>query len=141
MRLQGRPSFRAGASVEFASFTDAAEATRLIAQSGLHPSNCRLLDHDEALLSGSADGTHAILVLGFESADHPVTAGMARALELCRDHGGVPTAPARYTDVEDQDARSGAADSWRSSFLRMPYQRDALAAQNPGVLIDPVDRR
>ena len=44
------------------------EATRELAQSGLEPSNCRLLGHEEALLSGSGDGSHSILVVGFESA-------------------------------------------------------------------------
>jgi alkyldihydroxyacetonephosphate synthase len=117
MRLQGRPSFRAGASVEFASFTDAADATRLIAQSGLHPSNCRLLDHDEALLSGSADGTHAILVLGFESADHELGPWLDRALEICREHNGEPAA---------EEPGADAAAAWRSAFLRGPHIRDAM---------------
>ncbi|HEY2436167.1 MAG TPA: FAD-binding protein, partial [Solirubrobacteraceae bacterium] len=69
MRVQPRPRHRAGASVYFASFEAAVTATREVAQSGLNPSNCRLLGHDEALLSGSGDGSHAILVLGFESGD------------------------------------------------------------------------
>ena len=50
----------------FAGFADAVQAARELAQSGLHPANCRLLGHDEALLSGSGDGSRAILVLGFE---------------------------------------------------------------------------
>ena len=85
MRLQPRPRYRAGASVYFASFADAVRRTRAIAQSGLHPSNCRLLGHDEALLSGSGDGSHAILVLGFESGDHPLEPWIARALEICAE--------------------------------------------------------
>ena len=55
---------------------------------GLYPSNCRLLDPGEAALTGAAPDGSALLVLGFESADHPLDAWMARALELCRDHGG-----------------------------------------------------
>jgi alkyldihydroxyacetonephosphate synthase len=35
MRLQPRPSFRAGASVRFPSFFDAARAVRAVAQAGL----------------------------------------------------------------------------------------------------------
>ena len=70
MRVQPRPRFRAGASVYFAVFADVVEAARELAQSGLDPANCRLLGHDEALWSGSGDGSHSILVLGFESADH-----------------------------------------------------------------------
>ena len=114
MRLQARPTFRAGASVHFARFEDAVEATRLVAQSGLYPSNCRLLDHDEALLSGSGDGSRAILVLAFESADHELEPWLARALEICRGHGG---------EVPEEDA----AAVWRGSFLRGPHIRDAMA--------------
>ncbi len=115
MRLQPRPRFRAGAAVYFASFTDAVEAARAVAQSGLHPSNCRLLGHDEALLSGSGDGSHAILVLGFESGDHELEPWMARALELCQEHRGQP---------RDE---SDAAASWRAAFLRGPHLRDGFA--------------
>jgi alkyldihydroxyacetonephosphate synthase len=117
MRLQGRPTFRAGASVHFASFEDAAEASRLVAQSGLHPSNCRLLDHDEALLSGSGDGSSSILVLGFESHDHELDAWLARALEICREHRGEPQAEERGSD---------AAAAWRAAFIRGPHLRDAM---------------
>jgi alkyldihydroxyacetonephosphate synthase len=116
MRVLPRPSFRAGASVHFADFADAVEATRLIAQSGLNPSNCRLLGHDEALLSGSGDGSHAILVLGFESGDHELEPWLARALELCREHRG---------ELREED--EGAAAAWRASFLRGPHIRDAMA--------------
>ena len=116
MRLQPRPRFRAGASVYFASFEDAVQSTRAVAQSGLNPSNCRLLGHDEALLSGSGDGSHAILVLGFESGDHPLEPWMARALEICAEHRGQPGA------ADDQ-----AAATWRAAFLRGPHLRDAFA--------------
>ena len=92
------------------------EATREVAQSGLHPSNCRLLDHDEALLSGSGDGSHAILVLGFESGDHELDAWLARALEICAGHAG---------EVPEQ--AEDAAAVWRAAFLRGPHTRDAMA--------------
>ena len=88
MRVQPRPRFRAGTSVSFAGFADAVEAARELAQSGLHPANCRLLGHDEALLSGSGDGSRSILVLGFESADHELGPWLARALEICGSHRG-----------------------------------------------------
>ncbi|WP_434441002.1 FAD-binding oxidoreductase [Lentzea sp. E54] len=109
MRLQEPPVHRAGASVRFASWERAVEATRLIAQSGLHPANCRLLDPAEAFLN--AGSPQSVLVLSFESADHPVDARLARALELCGEGEVV----------------EGAAGQWRKSFLRMPYQRDAMA--------------
>jgi len=116
MRLQARPTFRTGASVLFDDFASAVETSRLIAQSGLHPANCRLLGHEEALLSGSGDGTHSILVLGFESADHELEPWLQRALEICRSQGGYPAQP-------DQDP----AAVWRDAFLRGPHLRDAFA--------------
>ena len=39
-------------------------------------------------MSGSGDGSHAILVLGFESADHELGPWLARALEICAGHRG-----------------------------------------------------
>jgi alkyldihydroxyacetonephosphate synthase len=115
MRVQPRPRFRAGASVYFAGFADAVEAARELAQSGLHPANCRLLGHDEALLSGSGDGSHAILVLGFESADHELKPWLARALEICASRGG-----------EVRDEESDPAAVWRGAFLRGPHLRDGF---------------
>lgn len=118
MRLQRRPERRARASVHFADHAAAVAATRAIAQSGLHPANCRLLDASEALINTGVAVGGGVLLLAFESADHPVQASLDRALELCRDHGG---------EVPERPGGRGAGDAWRSSFLRMPYQRDALA--------------
>jgi alkyldihydroxyacetonephosphate synthase len=123
MRVQPRPRFRAGASVRFARFDDAVEATRELAQSGLHPANCRLLDHEEALLSGSGDGSHAILVLGFESADHELGPWLARALEICAGHRGEAREQAREQAGE---RASDPAAIWRAAFLRGPHLRDAF---------------
>ncbi|TDC69359.1 FAD-binding oxidoreductase [Actinomadura sp. GC306] len=118
MRVQERPRWRAKASVRFADYTAAVAATRAVAQSGLHPANCRLLDAAEALVNTGVSVAGGVLLLAFESADHPVQASLDRALELCRDHGG---------EVRDESGGEGTGDAWRSSFLRMPYQRDALA--------------
>ena len=139
MRLQDRPRWKSSAGVEFPDLATGAEAVRALAQSGLFPVNCRLLDAGEALLSARiSPGAGALLVLGFESADHPVTHPMSRALELCRDHGGTLPEPPIATDsgVPGADGsdrgdraaagRDGAAGEWRNSFLRAPYTRDAL---------------
>ncbi len=88
VRVQRRPDYRASASLSFGDFTEGARAVRALAQSGLNPSNCRLLDPGEAALTGAAAGERAVLVLGFESADHPLGPWIDRALELARDHGG-----------------------------------------------------
>lgn len=129
MRLQNRPQRRAQASVHFADYGAAVAATRAVAQSGLHPANCRLLDAAEAFLNAGVDVGGGVLVLAFESADHPVQPWMQRALEICREHGGELPEPAHETDAHS-DGHAATAQTWRSSFMRMPYQRDALAQQS-----------
>jgi alkyldihydroxyacetonephosphate synthase len=126
MRLQDRPRMRASAAVTFDGFGAAAAAVRAIAQAGLYPANLRLLDASEALTSGAGDGAHDVLIVGFESADHPLDAWMARALELTRDCGGAVPAGAGKTRTDDGATREGAAGAWRDAFLRAPYLRDAL---------------
>ena len=121
MRLQDRPRFRTGGAIRFADFFAAARAVRAIAQAGLYPANCRILDPQEAYNTGAADGTAAILVLAFESADHPLDAWMGRALECCADHGGLPES----TGLKNGH-REGAAGLWRDAFIRMPYAREHL---------------
>jgi len=128
MRLQDRPRLRASASITFTEFAAGAEAVRAISQAGLYPSNCRLLDAGEALTSGAGDGSVAVLVVGFESADHAPDAWMARALECCRDHGGTIPESAGKTRSDEGATREGAAGAWRNAFLRAPYLRDVLVA-------------
>ncbi|MBF6221610.1 FAD-binding oxidoreductase [Nocardia abscessus] len=130
MRVQDRPRWRSGASVVFDDYGAAVAATRAIAQSALYPANCRLLDPVEAFINAGAEAAGGVLVLGFESADHPVDEPMRQAVRICREHGGTIPDGVRTTDSAEDSARTGAADTWRSSFLRMPYQRDALAAQS-----------
>ena len=127
MRLQAKPTFRGGGSVTFKSFFDAAKTVRAIAQAGLYPSNCRILDPAEAYNTGAADGKVAVLVLAFESGDHPVDAWLARAREICADHGG-------HDQTGGGDAHlEGAAGMWRNAFIRMPYAREFLT---PAALIN-----
>jgi alkyldihydroxyacetonephosphate synthase len=129
MRLQDRPRWRGSAGVRFARFTDGAEAVRALSQSGLFPANCRLLDAGEALITagvGDVVEGGGLLLVGFESADHPVGPWLDRSLELCRDHGGtVPDGEVRISD-DVPAGRQGAAGSWRSAFIRAPYTRDGL---------------
>ncbi len=90
VRVRPRPTAKLSCGVTFGSFEAGAEAVREIAQSGLNPSNCRLLDPLEAETTGAGDGAHAVLVLGFESAHVPVNTPMAAAIEIARGHGGEP---------------------------------------------------
>jgi alkyldihydroxyacetonephosphate synthase len=126
MRLQSRPVFRASASVTFPSFATGAAAVHALSQTGLHPTNCRLLDPGEAMTAGAGTGAEAVLVVGFESADHPLDPWMTRALECCRDHGGRFEEGAGRTRSENATSRDDAAGAWRQAFLDMPYLRDAL---------------
>jgi len=137
VRLQAVPRFRASASVQFSDYFAAVACVRSLAQSGLNPSNCRLLDPLETVFSGVGDGRSAILVLAFESADHPLQAWMARALELVGDHGGRYDSAAVARSMADEGSgehRTGAAGAWREAFLRMPYWRDP--AVGLGVIMD-----
>ena len=129
MRLQNRPTFRASASVAFDDMRDAVACVRALSQSGLQPTNCRLLDAREVAFAGVGDRRSPTLVLGFESADHPLQVWMARALELVADHGGrwdeeVVAQSMQTTGDEPSAHRSGAAGDWRHAFIRMPYWRD-----------------
>jgi alkyldihydroxyacetonephosphate synthase len=81
------------------------------------------LDAGEAGLTMAGDGTHALLVLGFESADHPVEEAMSRALEVCAEHGG---------SASPRRGGGDAVSSWREAFLGAPYVRDMFVAM--GVL-------
>jgi len=119
MRLQDRPKFRAGGAVQFPDFFTAAKALRAISQTGLYPANCRILDAEEAFNTGAADGSVAIMVLAFESGDHPLEPWMARARECCAAHGG----KAGAGDAADAH-RAGAAGAWRNAFIRMPFARE-----------------
>lgn len=130
LRIRQRPRHKASATVEFADFAVALDAVREIAQSGLHPANCRLLDPGEAMFSGAGAGSHSVLLLGFESAAAPVTTALNTAVTIARSYAPVAvrgsssaTDPGGAAPQTDADP----ADAWRSAFLRMPYLRDGLA--------------
>jgi alkyldihydroxyacetonephosphate synthase len=127
VRVRPRPTFRASQAVRFPSFLAGADAVRAVVQSGLGPANCRLLDPLEAAQTGAGDGTHAVLVVGFESADFAVDHWLDLALALCKQHGGT-------WDERAATNGEGAEGTWRSAFLQMPYLRDLLL--RTGVLSD-----
>jgi alkyldihydroxyacetonephosphate synthase len=133
VRVRPRPEFKASRGVEFTDFTAAVGAVREISQSGLQPANCRLLDASEAELTGAGSGDANLLILGFESAHHPVDSWMDLALEIAREHGGTPNPPPtgrNPTNVEGNrptDPKDGV-DAWRGAFLLAPYLRDTFVA-------------
>jgi alkyldihydroxyacetonephosphate synthase len=134
MRLQERPKFRAAATIRFDDFLKAADCARRLAQSGLFPSNCRLIDAQEALNNGAGDGSQHLLLVAFESFDHPLDAWMARALEICRDAGGAFREGSGKTVTDGEGEREGSAGAWRDMFLKGPYLRDTLATF--GLVVD-----
>lgn len=126
MRIQKRPQFRVSRSVSFDSAAAAFRAVRAIAQSGLNPANCRLLDPGEAALSGTSFDGSWVLVLGVESASSPVDLKMAELITLAQDYGALVADESPEPRSSAGDDGDTAAESWRSAFLRMPYQRDGL---------------
>ncbi len=74
-----------------------------------------------------------MLVVAFESADHPIDPWMERALEIARSRGGEVVSTRWRGDPGGASGGGGAVDSastWRSAFLRMPYQRDILVRRS-----------
>jgi len=127
MRIQARPRFRASAGVVFPSFEAAAEGARQVVQAKLWPANCRVLDAGEAAAAAGLDGTEALLILGFESAEVPQDAAVQAAVEIARSAGGrVDDAGIRVSDdgADSEVGRQGAVGTWRNSFIRAPYQRN-----------------
>jgi alkyldihydroxyacetonephosphate synthase len=141
LRVVPKPTFRASATAAFRSFDDGVRAARALAQSGLQPSNARLLDPTEARLSRVRFDGATVLLIAFESADHPLDAWLARAVELARDHGGDVTVKEQGAEAGTDEAagrpsrsRGGDAGSWKRAFVDAPYLQSALLSV--GVLAD-----
>ncbi|MFL5907478.1 MAG: FAD-binding oxidoreductase [Solirubrobacterales bacterium] len=145
VRVRERPNEKLSAGIAFDDFAAGAEAVREISQAGLHPSNCRLLDAVESETSSAGPPGKAVLVLGFESAHHPMEDSMALAIDAATAHGGEPGEIKRQSAEppgpgarREAPAPSGPGDdpvnAWRHAFLFAPYLRDALIAC--GVLSD-----
>ena len=159
VRVRERPNEKVSAAVAFDDFASGAEAVREISQAGLYPSNCRLLDAVESETSSAGPPGKALLVLGFESAHHPVEDSLALAIDAAMDHGGEPGEVIRQTaeqpgpsarrEAQMRGRSTGGAEgatrqmgtpgddpvnAWRHAFLFAPYLRDSLVAC--GVLSD-----
>ncbi len=131
VRVRERPTEKVSCGVAYDDFAAGTEAVREISQSGLYPSNCRLLDAMESDTTSAGPPGKALLVLGFESAHHAVEEPMSLAQDICRSHGG------DLGDVRRSAAQTPGDDpvnAWRSAFLQAPYLRDSLVAC--GVLSD-----
>ncbi len=134
MRVRPRPRHRSRANVLFRDYARAVEATRAIAQSGLHPANCRLLDRREALLNRVALGRSHVLLLGFESAELPQEPTLKQALDVAIGLGGRCPEGARHRTGDAGGERGDAAGKWRRAFFEGPYLQSALVSL--GVIAD-----
>ena len=137
MRLQDRPVYRASAAVSFAGFESGVAAVRALSQTGLYPTNCRLLDPAEVARNKVGEGTGTMLMLGFESADHPLDTWINRALECCADHGGTTPNGVVIRGGGETAGRGGSVGDWRDAFVRMPYQSGTIVAM--GAIFDTVE--
>ena len=133
VRVRPRPRFRASATLLFGDLFAAARGVRAIAQAGLYPSNCRVLDPHEAKLAFVPAEGGAALLLAFESDDHPLGPWMDRGVALAEAAGG---RLARAPSIKEAGARGGdeAAEAWRRAFFEGPYLQSALVTL--GVVAD-----
>ncbi len=132
LRAFRRPVHRTQATVFFDDVARAIDAARAIAQSGLLPSNCRVIDRHEAMLTGvSAD--QSALLLAFESADHELGEWMDRALHIAVRAGGV-VENVRTKRSGEKTRGAAASETYRAAFLRGPYLQSALIPY--GVMVD-----
>ena len=135
VRLQERPRFKLSCGVAFDDFAAGAEAVRELAQSGLYPSNCRLLDAAESALTHAGPPGKAVLVLGFESAHHPVDEPMRiGARGRPRPWRRAGRGPRARRGAGESAAARTPVGAWRHAFLAAPYLRDTFVAC--GVLSD-----
>jgi alkyldihydroxyacetonephosphate synthase len=117
LRVQPRPTARWSGTFGAADFGAGLAAVRSIVQAGHRPATCRLIDANEATVTGTLTTGEAVLVMGTESWSGPVTSDAEQIGTLCADAGLRPI---------DDGARNGAGDNWRSSSLRAPYLREQL---------------
>jgi alkyldihydroxyacetonephosphate synthase len=120
IRVQPRPTERWSATYAAPDLSAGLAAVRAIAQTGVQPATCRLIDAGEAAITGTLVTGEAALVLGLESWSGPVHADAEVLTSCCADHG------LRFVEGGAKRAEDGASASWRSSFLRAPYLREQL---------------
>jgi alkyldihydroxyacetonephosphate synthase len=119
LRCVALPKARVSAGVRFKTFEQSLEAARALLQSGIYPTQLRILDPYEHMLSRAFSGkaaTGALMVLAFESAGAPLNELFGAAQEICKEHGG---------EVQSKEGEEAVGD-WRNTFFRQPYIRDAL---------------
>jgi len=131
IRIRQRPTIRANATVVFDGDTSrdgfllGAEAVRKISQSGVYPSNCRLVDGKEmVLMTQMTDyASSSVLILAFESDQREnLDTDMNHVLSLCRGLGGrVQNDGNVWTKSTKGGERNGVAGAWGKGFMAGGY--------------------
>ena len=131
--LGGRPLRRASLR--------GAECVRALAQSGLHPSNCRLLDAGEAALDdGRRRHARAARARLRVRPTIPSTRAMERALAICAEHGGSARRGAARRGRRTPSARGARRSSARPTCAtcssrwacsRRPSRRRSRGSASP----------
>jgi alkyldihydroxyacetonephosphate synthase len=127
LRCVRLPTERKSAGIRFKTYEAALDCARTVLQSGIYPTQLRILDPYEHLLSAAYSGkavSGALMVLGFESAGAPLEAVFDKTLEIAGSLGG---------ELKDGGGQEGVGD-WRNTFFRQPYLRDAV--MDYGVISD-----
>ena len=130
MRLQDIPQYKKTKTVGFPTWEKAVEACRQLSQSGLYPTNARLVSAIEATINNLGEGRDT-LILGFESHHHPVDDNLTLALSICKALGGTWNENDPKGNEMKQET---SADQWKKSFLQAPYLRDELVRY--GVIVE-----
>jgi alkyldihydroxyacetonephosphate synthase len=118
MRLQRRPVYRATAGLTFSAWAAGYEAVRHIVQAKLWPANLRILDPAEAQRAAGLDGTQALVIISFESAELSQRHNITQAVELARECGGqIDDDDVVVSDGGEPTGRGGAVGAWRDAFI------------------------
>ncbi|RMF16392.1 MAG: FAD-binding oxidoreductase, partial [Candidatus Dadabacteria bacterium] len=123
LRVVSTPTAKAADTWAFQTFEQALEAGRAIVQAGLWPTQMRILDPFErlvsAMLSGNPAPPEALVLLSFEGEAQGVVDARAAAAE------NLLTAMGGKQKAKTAAGGEGAAE-WKQTFFRQPYLRDVL---------------
>ena len=118
MRLQRRPVYRATAGITFPSWREGYDAVRHIVQAKLWPANLRILDPAEARRAAGLDGTQALVIVSFESAELSQRHAITAAVGIARDAGGqIGDDDVKVSGGGEPTGRGGAVGAWRDAFI------------------------
>lgn len=126
IRVHEPPRHKSSGTFRFKSFDDAVGACRRLAQSRLFPSNCRLLDANEAMINQVVFDGSNVLIVSFESTDDPTQYDMERAEQICTEFGGTCPDGLKHRSESATDGGSDTAGSWKQAFFDGPYRQNIL---------------